>query len=55
MGKEGKLAPPIFAGVCVSPFKAVESELMAQYFKLKKIEARAKLHHHPVDTTPEVP
>ena len=32
-----------YAGVCVSPFKKLESELMAQYAKLKKkIEAGAK-------------
>ncbi len=38
------LAPTDFlAGVCVSPFKQLESELMAQYYKLKKkIEAGAK-------------
>jgi methylenetetrahydrofolate reductase (NADPH) len=44
MGKKVRLAPTdFFAGVCVSPFKAVEAELMAQYFKLKKkIEAGAK-------------
>ncbi|MBW2058205.1 MAG: methylenetetrahydrofolate reductase C-terminal domain-containing protein [Deltaproteobacteria bacterium] len=44
MGKKVTLAPTdLFAGVCVSPFKKLESELMAQYFKLKKkIEAGAK-------------
>ncbi len=32
-----------FAGVCVSPFKKLEAELMGQYYKLrKKIEAGAK-------------
>lgn len=44
MGKKVTLAPTdFFAGVCVSPFKKLESELMAQYAKLKKkIEAGAK-------------
>lgn len=44
MGKKVILAPTdFFAGVCVSPFKKLESELMAQYNKLKKkIEAGAK-------------
>jgi len=44
MGKKVTLASTdFFAGVCVSPFKQQESELMAQYFKLKKkIEAGAK-------------
>jgi 5,10-methylenetetrahydrofolate reductase len=38
------LAPrDFFVGVCVSPFKQLESELMAQYYKLKKkTEAGAK-------------
>lgn len=44
MGKTVTLAPTdLFVGVCVSPFKQLESELMAQYYKLKKkIEAGAK-------------
>ena len=44
MGKKVTLAPTDFyAGVCVSPFKKLESEQMAQYYKLKKkIEAGAK-------------
>ena len=44
MGKKVTLAPTDFyAGVCVSPFKQLESEQMAQYYKLKKkIEAGAK-------------
>ncbi len=44
MGKKVTLAPTdFFAGVCVSPFKKLESEQMAQYAKLqKKIEAGAK-------------
>ncbi len=44
MGKKVVLAPTdLFVGVCVSPFKQVEPEVMAQYFKLKKkIEAGAK-------------
>ena len=44
MGKKVILAPTdLFTGVCVSPFKQLESELMAQYYKLKKkIEAGAK-------------
>lgn len=44
MGKNVALAPTdLFVGVCVSPFKELESELMAQYYKLKKkIEAGAK-------------
>ena len=44
MGKKVTLASTdFFAGVCVSPFKQLESELMAQYYKLKKkIEAGAK-------------
>ncbi len=44
MGKKVVLAPTdLFVGVCVSPFKQLESELMAQYFKLKKkIEGGAK-------------
>jgi len=44
MRKKVTLAPTDFyAGVCVSPFKVLESELMAQYYKLKKkIEAGAK-------------
>jgi len=44
MGKKVVLAPTdLFVGVCVSPFKQLESELMAQYYKLKKkIEAGAK-------------
>ena len=43
MGKNVALAPTDFyAGVCVSPFKQLESEQMAQYYKLKKkIEAGA--------------
>lgn len=43
-GKKTTLAPTdFFAGAAVSPFKAVEAELMGQYFKLKKkIEAGAK-------------
>jgi methylenetetrahydrofolate reductase (NADPH) len=43
-GKKTSLAPTdFFAGAAVSPFKAVEAELMGQYFKLKKkIEAGAK-------------
>lgn len=44
MGRKVTLSPTdLFAGVCVSPFKQLESELMAQYYKLKKkIEAGAK-------------
>jgi methylenetetrahydrofolate reductase (NADPH) len=44
MGKKVVLATTdLFVGVCVSPFKQEESELMAQYYKLKKkIEAGAK-------------
>jgi methylenetetrahydrofolate reductase (NADPH) len=44
MGKKVTLASTdFFAGVCVSPFKKMESELMAQYAKLeKKIEAGAR-------------
>jgi len=44
MRKKVTLAPTdLFAGVCVSPFKKLESELMAQYAKLKKkIECGAK-------------
>jgi methylenetetrahydrofolate reductase (NADPH) len=44
MGKKVVLAPTdLFVGVCVSPFKQLESELMAQYYKLKKkIEGGAK-------------
>ncbi|MDD5190755.1 MAG: methylenetetrahydrofolate reductase C-terminal domain-containing protein [Dehalococcoidales bacterium] len=44
MGKKAALKPTdFFAGAAISPFKAVESELMGQYFKLKKkIEAGAK-------------
>lgn len=44
MGKKTVLAPTdLFAGVAVSPFKAVEAELIGQYFKLKKkIEVGAK-------------
>ncbi|MBM4339098.1 MAG: methylenetetrahydrofolate reductase [Deltaproteobacteria bacterium] len=44
MGKKVVLAKTdLFVGVCVSPFKQLESELMAQYYKLKKkIEAGAK-------------
>jgi len=44
MGKKVTLASTDFlAGVCVSPFKREESELMAQYYKLKKkIDAGAK-------------
>jgi methylenetetrahydrofolate reductase (NADPH) len=37
MRKKVTLAPTDFyAGVCVSPFKKLEPELMAQYYKLKK-------------------
>lgn len=37
MGKPVKLAPTdFFAGVAVSPFKQLESELMCQYYKLDK-------------------
>jgi methylenetetrahydrofolate reductase (NADPH) len=37
MGKRVVLAPTdLFVGVCVSPFKQLESELKAQYYKLKK-------------------
>lgn len=44
MGKKVTLAPTdLFVGVCVSPFKKLESELSAQYYKLKKkIQADAK-------------
>jgi methylenetetrahydrofolate reductase (NADPH) len=44
MGKKVTLASTeFFAGVCVSPFKREESELIAQYYKLKKkIDAGAK-------------
>ena len=44
MGKKVVLAPTdLFVGVCVSPFKQLESELMAQYYKLKKkIQTGAK-------------
>jgi methylenetetrahydrofolate reductase (NADPH) len=44
VGKKVTLAPTdLFVGVCVSPFKKLESELSAQYYKLKKkIEAGAK-------------
>jgi methylenetetrahydrofolate reductase (NADPH) len=44
MGKKVTLAhTDFYAGVCVSPFKKLESEQMAQYDKLKKkIEAGAK-------------
>ncbi len=44
MGKTTNLKPTdFFAGAAISPFKAVESELMGQYAKLKKkIEAGAK-------------
>ncbi len=44
MGKKVTLAPTdLFVGVCVSPFKQREPELMAQYYKLKKkIMAGAK-------------
>ncbi len=43
-GKKVTLAPTdFFAGACVSPFKQHESELMGQYYKLrKKIEAGAQ-------------
>jgi methylenetetrahydrofolate reductase (NADPH) len=43
MRRKVTLAPTdFFGGVCVSPFKQLESELMAQYYKLKKkIEAGA--------------
>jgi methylenetetrahydrofolate reductase (NADPH) len=43
-GKKVTLAPTdLFVGVCVSPFKELESELSAQYYKLKKkVEAGAK-------------
>ncbi len=41
IGKKVTLTPTdLFAGVCVSPFKQLESELIPQYYKLKKkIEA----------------
>jgi methylenetetrahydrofolate reductase (NADPH) len=44
MGKKVALAPTdLFVGVCVSPFKQLESEVMAQYYKLKKkIDGGAK-------------
>jgi methylenetetrahydrofolate reductase (NADPH) len=44
MGKKVTLAPTdLFVGVCVSSFKKLESELSAQYYKLKKkVEAGAK-------------
>ncbi len=44
LGKKRVLAPTdLFAGVCVSPFKQQEAELMGQYYKLsKKIQAGAK-------------
>jgi methylenetetrahydrofolate reductase (NADPH) len=44
MGKKVTLASTdFFAGVCVSPFKREESELIIQYYKLKKkIDAGAK-------------
>ncbi len=44
LGKKSLLAPTdFFPGCAVSPFKSFESELMGQYFKLKKkIEAGAK-------------
>ena len=44
MGKKSTLKPTdFFAGAAISPFKAVESELIGQYTKLKKkIEAGAK-------------
>ena len=44
MRKKVKLAATdFFAGVCVSPFKITEQELMTQYYKLeKKIQAGAK-------------
>ncbi len=44
MGRKVKLAPTdFFAGSAVSPFKATESELLCQYYKLdKKIRAGAK-------------
>ena len=44
MRKKVVLAPTdFFAGVCVSPFKKLESELMTQYYKLeKKIAAGAR-------------
>ena len=44
MRKKVTLAPTdFFAGVCVSPFKKLESELLAQYSKLKKkIQGGAK-------------
>jgi len=43
-GRQLTLAPTdFFAGACVSPFKQYESELMGQYYKLrKKIEAGAQ-------------
>ena len=43
MGRKRILTPTdFFAGVCVSPFKKLEAELMGQYYKLsKKIEAGA--------------
>jgi methylenetetrahydrofolate reductase (NADPH) len=44
MGKKVVLASTdLYVGVCVSPFKQLEAELMAQYYKLKKkIEGGAK-------------
>jgi methylenetetrahydrofolate reductase (NADPH) len=44
MGKKVVLAPTdLFVGVCASPFKQLEPEVMAQYYKLKKkIEGGAK-------------
>jgi methylenetetrahydrofolate reductase (NADPH) len=44
MGKKTILAPTdFFAGAAVSPFKAIEAELMGQYYKLKKkIETGAR-------------
>jgi len=44
MGKKVTLASTdLFVGVCVSPFKKLESELSAQYYKLKKkVQAGAK-------------
>ena len=44
MGRRKVLTPTdFFAGVCVSPFKKLEAELMGQYYKLdKKIRSGAK-------------
>ena len=44
LNRKTVLAPTeIFAGACISPFKSLESELIPQYYKLKKkIEAGAQ-------------